>query len=52
MKFGTQNVRRLYTPGALRCLLTEMEQYKVDIIPIQEVRYPRCGDFAPMREDM
>lgn len=43
MKFGTWNVRRLYTPY----LLAEIEWYKMNIIATQEVSWPGCRDVMP-----
>lgn len=35
MKCGTWKVRSLYLSGALKCLLADMGQYKMNIIAIQ-----------------
>jgi hypothetical protein len=38
MRFGTWNVRSLYTPGSLKREREEIAKYKLDLVGIQEVR--------------
>jgi exonuclease III len=43
MIFGTWNVRSLRQPGALTALIMECEQYKLDLVALQEVRWDGNG---------
>jgi exonuclease III len=43
MRFGTWNVRSLYTAGSLRTVAEEVSKYKLDLLGIQEVRWGGGG---------
>jgi len=50
MKIGTWNVRSLYRAGSLRAAARELEEYKLDVVGVQEVRWDkvdtvRAGDY-------
>jgi exonuclease III len=40
MKFGTWNVRNLYSSGSLTAA-RELARYKVDLVDVQEVRWDK-----------
>jgi len=42
---GTWNVRTLYRSGHLTTTTLELERYRLDIIAIQEVRWPGEGNL-------
>jgi len=42
---GTWNVRTLFRSGHLTTAILELERYRLDIIAIQEVRWPREGNL-------
>ena len=37
MRFGTSNFRSLYSAGALGLVTSEIENYRMDLVGIQEV---------------
>jgi exonuclease III len=43
MRFGTWNVRSLYTAGSLRAVAEEISEYKLDLMGVQEVRWDIGG---------
>lgn len=43
LRFGTWNIRTLATPGALNILSEELDRYQMDLVALQEVRYPGTG---------
>jgi len=43
MRFGTWNVRGLYTAGSLTAAARELARYKLDLEGVQEVRWDREG---------
>ncbi|KAI5739913.1 hypothetical protein M8J77_024939 [Diaphorina citri] len=43
LRFGTWNVRTLATPGASDILSEELKCYNMDIVALQEVRWPQSG---------
>jgi exonuclease III len=43
MRFGTWNVRRLYTVGSLMTVLRELSRYRLDLVGMQEVRWEGNG---------
>jgi exonuclease III len=43
MRFDTWNVRSLYRAGLLMTVLSEMSEYKLDLVGVQEVRWDRDG---------
>jgi mRNA deadenylase 3'-5' endonuclease subunit Ccr4 len=43
MRFGTQIVRSLYRAGSLKTVAQELENYKVDLVGVQEVRWEKRG---------
>lgn len=43
LNFATWNVRTLYRPGALEELKEQATKYKIDLIALQEVRWPNTG---------
>lgn len=45
MRFGTWNIRTLYKPGSLQCVLKEINRYNVDIVGLQEIRWPGSGNL-------
>jgi len=50
MRFGTWNVRSLYSAGSLRPATRELSRYKLDFVGVQEVRWDkegteRAGDY-------
>ncbi|GFS02704.1 endonuclease-reverse transcriptase [Elysia marginata] len=45
IKLGTWNVRTLNEPGALRCVLQEMEHMDLDLLGIAETHWPDRRDF-------
>jgi len=42
---GTWNMRSLYKAGNLTTAILELERYQLDIIAIQEVRWPGEGNL-------
>jgi exonuclease III len=38
MRFGTWNIRSLYSVGAIKSVVGELEKYKLDLVGEQEVR--------------
>jgi exonuclease III len=51
MRFGTWNVRSLYTSGSLMIVARELARYKLDLVGVQEVRWDkggtvRAGDYT------
>jgi hypothetical protein len=42
-RFGTWNIRSLYKPGALKCITSIVKKYYVDLVALQEVRWPGSG---------
>jgi exonuclease III len=43
MRFGTWNVRSLYTSGSLQTVARELEKYRLDLVGVQEVRWDKGG---------
>jgi hypothetical protein len=43
MRFGTWNVRSLYRSGSLTTVSGELEEYKLDLVGVQEVRWVKGG---------
>jgi exonuclease III len=43
MRFGTWNVRSLYTRRSLKTVAKELGKYKLDLVSVQEVRWERGG---------
>jgi exonuclease III len=43
MRFGTWNVRSMYTAGSLLTVAKEISKYKLDLVGVQEVRWDRGG---------
>jgi hypothetical protein len=43
LRFGTRNVRSLYSSGALTSVARELVGYKFDLVGVQEVRWDRGG---------
>jgi hypothetical protein len=43
LRFGTWNVRSLAIPGASDILAQELEKYKMDVVALQETRWPLAG---------
>jgi hypothetical protein len=43
MRFGTWNVRSLYSAGSLRAVTEEISNYKLDVVGEEEVRWNRGG---------
>lgn len=46
LRLGTWNVRTLATAGASEVLSSELEKYRMDIVALQEVRWPYDGKEA------
>jgi len=42
LRFGTWNIRILYKPGSLQCVLKEISRYNVDIVGLQEIGQDRA----------
>jgi len=43
LRFGTRNIRTLYNPVSLQCVLKEISH--VDIVGLQEIRWPGSGNL-------
>jgi exonuclease III len=43
MRFGTWNIRSLCRVGAIKSVVGELEQYKLDLVGVQEVRWEGEG---------
>jgi exonuclease III len=43
MRFGTWNVRRVYTSGSLKTVARQLGKYKLDLVCVQEVRWDKGG---------
>jgi hypothetical protein len=43
MRFGTGNVRSMYTAGSLRAVAEEISKYKLDFLGAQDVRWDEDG---------
>jgi hypothetical protein len=43
MRFGTWNVRSLYTSGSLKMVARELGKYKLHLVGVQEVRWDKGG---------
>lgn len=43
IRLGTWNVRTLAVPGASEILSEELKRYKMDIVALQEIRWPQAG---------
>jgi exonuclease III len=43
MRLGTWNVRSLFSLGAIKSVVRELEKYKLDLVGVQEVRWEREG---------
>jgi len=42
-RFGTWNIRSLYKPGALKCITSVIKEYNVELVALQEVKWPGSG---------
>jgi hypothetical protein len=49
MRFGTWNVRSMYTAGLLGAVAEEISKYKLDLVGVREVRWDG-GDTEPAGE--
>ncbi|GFR63035.1 craniofacial development protein 2-like [Elysia marginata] len=45
IKLGTWKVRTLHEPGALSCVVQEMEHMDIDLLGISKTYWPDAGDF-------
>jgi len=50
MRFGTWNVRSLYSAGSFTAAARELARYKLELVGVQEVRWDRedtlrAGDY-------
>jgi exonuclease III len=43
MRYGTWNVRSLYRAGSLKTVASELRNYKLDLVGVQEVRWEKEG---------
>jgi exonuclease III len=43
MRFGTWNVRSLYTIGSLKTVARELGKCKLDLVGVQQVRWEKGG---------
>jgi hypothetical protein len=43
MRYGTWNLRSVYTAGSLRTVARAISKYKLDLVGVQEVRWDRGG---------
>jgi hypothetical protein len=43
MRFGTWNVRSFYRPGSWKTVARELENYKLVLVGVQEVRWDKGG---------
>lgn len=43
LSFGTWNIRTLFKPGAVQCLVEETERYKLGEVALQEIRWNDKG---------
>lgn len=43
MRFGTWNIRSLAIPGKIDILNDELESYQMDLVALQESKWPYCG---------
>jgi hypothetical protein len=43
MRFGTSNVRTVYSTGSLRAVAEEISKYKLDLVGVQGVRWDGGG---------
>ncbi|KAL4148909.1 hypothetical protein QTP88_003048 [Uroleucon formosanum] len=43
LSFGTWNVRKLFKPGAVQCLVEEIERYKLRVVALQKIRWNDKG---------
>ena len=41
MRFGTWNVRTLYSAGSVTAAARELARYKLDLVGVQEVRWDK-----------
>jgi len=39
MRFGTLNIKSLCSVGAIKSVLGELEEYKLDLVGVKEVRW-------------
>jgi exonuclease III len=47
MRFGTWNVRSLHRTGALKTVVRELGNYRLDLVGVQEVRWEKsCTEWA------
>jgi exonuclease III len=51
MRFGTWNVRSLYTSGSLKTVSGKLAKYELDLVGVQEVRWDKgstepTGDYT------
>jgi exonuclease III len=45
LRIGTWNIRTLYKPGSLQYVLKEISRYNVDIMGLQEIKWPGSGNL-------
>jgi len=45
LRIGTWNIRTLFKPVALKCMIDEITRYKIPIVAIQEVRWLNSGSI-------
>lgn len=43
LSFGTWNIRTLFKPGAVQCLVEETERYGLGVVALQEIRWNDNG---------
>lgn len=46
LRIGTWNVQSLRKPGAFDGLITCMKEYRLELVALQETRWPKSGDHA------
>jgi exonuclease III len=46
MRFGTWNVRSIYTAGSLMAVAEDISKYKLDSVVVQEVRWEPAGEYT------
>lgn len=52
MNFGTWNIRTLYQVGALQATIREVEKYEMNIVALQEMRWPGQGKLKKKNWDI
>jgi len=46
VRFGTWNVRSLYTAGSITAAARELARYKLGLVGVQEVRWDKKGTVS------